>query len=87
MIYFHTPQLTLHQGDCLEVLRQIPKRAIMAGCPPDGVVLDPFTGSGTTLMVAKDLGRRAVGIELNPNYCAIAQKRCNQLTIFQELIA
>jgi site-specific DNA-methyltransferase (cytosine-N4-specific) len=67
--------------------REIPKRAIMAGCPPDGVVLDPFTGSGTTLMVAKDMGRRAVGIELNPNYCAIAQKRCNQLTIFQELIA
>jgi site-specific DNA-methyltransferase (cytosine-N4-specific) len=67
--------------------REIPKRAILAGCPPDGVVLDPFTGSGTTLMVAKDLGRRAVGIELNPNYCAIAQKRCNQLTIFQELIA
>jgi site-specific DNA-methyltransferase (cytosine-N4-specific) len=67
--------------------REIPKRAILAGCPPDGVVLDPFTGSGTTLMVAKDLGRRAIGIELNPNYCAIAQKRCNQLTIFQELIA
>ena len=62
--------------------REIPRRAILAGCPPDGVVLDPFTGSGTTLMVAKDLGRKAIGFELNPNYCAIAAKRCNQLTIF-----
>lgn len=63
-------------------LREIPRRAILAGCPPDGVVLDPFAGSGTTLMVAKDLGRQAIGFELNPDYCAIAAKRCNQLTIF-----
>lgn len=62
--------------------REIPTRAILAGCPPDGVVLDPFTGSGTTLMVAKDLGRKAIGFELNPSYCAIAAKRCQQLTIF-----
>lgn len=65
--------------------REIPRRAILAGCPPDGVVLDPFAGSGTTLMVAKDLGRKAIGFELNPNYCAIAAKRCNQLTIFGAL--
>lgn len=62
--------------------REIPRRAILAGCPPDGVVLDPFAGSGTTLLVAKDLGRQAIGFELNPDYCAIAAKRCNQLTIF-----
>ena len=40
-----------------------------------GVVLDPFAGAGTTCMVAKDLGRRFVGIELNPDYVALAQKR------------
>ena len=62
--------------------REIPKRAILAGCPPDGVVLDPFAGSGTTLMVAKELGRKAIGIELNPKYCEIITKRCNQLTIY-----
>jgi DNA modification methylase len=40
-----------------------------------GIVLDPFAGAGTTALVAKDLGRRFVGIDLNPEYVAIAQKR------------
>ena len=40
-----------------------------------GVVLDPFAGAGTTCMVAKDLGRRFIGIDLNPEYVAMAQKR------------
>jgi DNA modification methylase len=40
-----------------------------------GIVLDPFVGAGTTCMVAKDLGRRFVGIDLNPDYVALAQKR------------
>jgi len=40
-----------------------------------GIVLDPFAGSGTTCLVAKNLGRRFVGIELNPEYVALAQKR------------
>jgi len=48
---------------------------ILAGCPPGGVVLDPFMGSGTTALVARKLGRRFVGSELNPDYVAIANKR------------
>jgi DNA modification methylase len=52
---------------------------ILAGCPPGGVVLDPFGGSGTTGMVALELGRRAVLIELNPDYCQMAQARCAAL--------
>jgi len=40
-----------------------------------GVVLDPFAGAGTTCMVAKDLGRRFIGIDLNPDYVALAQRR------------
>lgn len=40
-----------------------------------GVVLDPFAGAGTTCLVAKELGRRFVGVDLNPEYVALAQRR------------
>jgi DNA modification methylase len=48
---------------------------ILAGCPVGGVVLDPFAGSGTVGLVARDLGRRSILIELNPGYCDLARQR------------
>ena len=48
---------------------------IRAGCPVGGVVLDPFTGSGTTGMVALNEGRRFIGIELNSEYAEMARRR------------
>ena len=48
---------------------------LLAGCPKDGVVLDPFMGSGTTGMVAKQLDRHYIGIELNPEYKELAEAR------------
>ena len=48
---------------------------IKAGCPPGGVVLDPFGGSGTTAEVAKQLGRNSIMIELNPNYIPLMEER------------
>lgn len=59
---------------------------ILAGCPEGGVVLDPFIGSGTTGIVANKLGRHYVGIELNPEYVEMAERRIglekSQLKLF-----
>lgn len=50
-------------------------KCILAGCPEGGSVIDPFLGSGTTGLVAVENGRRYIGIELNPAYCALAEER------------
>lgn len=56
---------------------------IKAGCPENGIVLDPFSGAGTTALVARKLNRNFVGIELNPKYIEIAERRLkSQLGMF-----
>ena len=54
---------------------EIIERMVKASCPPGGVVLDPFMGSGTTALAAKRCGRDFVGFELNPDYCDIIESR------------
>ena len=50
-------------------------KLILASCPKNGLVFDPFLGSGTTSIVAKKLGRHFCGIEINEEYCCWTQKR------------
>lgn len=54
---------------------------ILAGCPKDGVVLDPFVGSGTTCAVAKQYGRKSIGIDLNEKYLELARKRIDEVKV------
>ena len=57
------------------------KPCVLAGCPIGGVVLDPFAGSGTTLLVATQHHRRSIGIELNPEYIKMAEKRLGKIQL------
>lgn len=66
---------TLHPSQKpVELLRWL----IEAYAPPDAVLADPFCGSGTTLRAAKDLGRRAIGIETREDYCEATVRRLAQ---------
>ena len=70
--YWSMPENTDHPTQKPEKLIA---KLILASCPKNGVVFDPFLGSGTTSVVAQKLGRQFVGIESNEEYCAWAEKR------------
>ena len=59
---------------------QIPFDFIQAFAPPNGVVLDPFIGSGSTAVAAKKLGRSFIGFDISKDYCEIARARLSQVT-------
>jgi len=61
---------------------KLPELCIKAGSKEDDIILDPFFGSGTTGLVAQRLGRKWIGIELNPGYIKIAKKRFVQQELF-----
>lgn len=61
-----------------QIPEEIYRRIILTTTTKDDVILDPFMGSGTCLKVARDLGRKAVGIELSSYYCKLAIDRLNQ---------
>lgn len=71
--------------DCTKPLNLI--RQLAGFAPPNGLIVDPFMGSGTTIRAAKDLGRRCIGIELEERYCEIAVRRLQQSVLPLEIPA
>ena len=56
------------------------KIPLLATCPPGGIALDPFCGTGTTNLVAMELGRKSVGIDISQEYISFARQRCHRLS-------
>jgi site-specific DNA-methyltransferase (adenine-specific) len=71
------PNYTQYAHECLDPTQK-PLKLIRKFADDAGLILDPFMGSGTTLRAAKDLGRKAIGIEIEEKYCEIAAKRLSQ---------
>jgi len=61
---------------------EVARRLIMAMCPPGGVVLDPFAGTGTTLAAAQGVGRRGIGIDLDPRNAELAREKVGMFLEF-----
>ena len=64
---------------------ELPLKIITAFCPPDGIVMDPFAGSGTTGLAAKSLHHSSILIELNPEFVELIEKRMNEESKVQNL--
>lgn len=58
--------------------RELARRCLAIGCPPEGVALDPFAGGGTTMEVAREMGLHSIGIDLNPTFCDVMASRLTQ---------
>lgn len=59
---------------------------ILAGCPRDGIIIDPFSGAGTTGLVSKKLNRHYILIDINPEYCEMENRRINGELFKQEIL-
>lgn len=71
-----TQKRRIHFASYPEDLCKVP---ILASCPPDGIALDPFCGTGTTMLVARMFGRKSIGIDISKKYLELADNRCRRL--------
>ena len=72
------PYTGITEGHPAPMSPKLARDHILTWSVPGDIILDPFAGSGTTLWAAKQMGRRAIGIEIEERYCEIAAKRLSQ---------
>ena len=77
----HTESSLKCNHPCPKPLRLMEKIILRVSVDKNDIILDPFAGSGSTLVAAKNLGRRYVGIEIEPKYVAICNERLSQQTL------
>jgi site-specific DNA-methyltransferase (adenine-specific) len=80
--YWSMPENTDHPTQKPEKLIA---KLILSSCPENSIVFDPFLGSGTTSVVAKKLGRKYCGVEMNTEYCCWAEKRLQMTELDQSI--
>ena len=78
---WHSPVVTNHIHPTQKPL-VVMSDMIRTSSNPSDIVFDPFAGSGSTLVAAKQLGRKYIGIEISPEYCKIAEDRLRQEELF-----
>jgi DNA modification methylase len=66
---------------------QLVEDCVLAGCPPDGIILDPFAGASTTGLAALQNGRRYLGVELNEAYCVLSEDRLHHFDVQAQPLA
>ena len=81
-VYFHNSETNRNGHPCPKPLLLMSQLIRMMQAD---TIIDPFMGSGTTLVAAKKLGRKCIGIEIEEKYCEIAAKRCSQTVMNFEL--
>lgn len=81
------PPANIKEAHFATMPERLAELCILAGCPKGGVVIDPFFGSGTTGIVAKKLRRDYVGIELNPEYIELAERRIKNTHVQKDMMS
>lgn len=77
-VYYSDDKVTIHHGDCREVLAGMGDMSVAAVLTDGDTILDPWAGGGTTARAAIDLGRKVIVVEIQERFCEVMAARLSQ---------